>query len=80
MIKIFNISKEAFKRCDAVLPDGWYCKETLIEEELDTYNVSINANIQLTKPSNEDKLYLTDNENKRTIDIDFSDFSTVRIV
>lgn len=79
MIKIFNMSKEVFKKCDAVLQDGWYCKETLIEE-VDTYNVSINANIQLTKPSNEDKLYLTDNENMRTIDIDFSDFSTVRIV
>ena len=79
MIKIFNMSKEAFKKCDAVLPDSWYCHETLIEE-VDTYNVSINANIQLTKPSNEDKLYLTDNENMKTIDIDFSDFSTVRIV
>lgn len=79
MIKIFNMSKEAFKKCDAVLPEGWYCHETLIEE-VDTYNVSINANIQLTKPSNEDKLYLTDNENMKTIDIDFSDFSTVRIV
>ena len=79
MIKIYNMSKEAFKKCDAVLPDGWYCKETLIEEA-STYNVSINANIQLTKPSNKDKLYLTDNENMRTIDIDFSDFSTVRIV
>lgn len=79
MIKIFNMSKEAFKKCDAVLPDGWYCHETLIEE-IDTYNVSINANIQLTKPSNEDKLYLMDNENMKTIDIDFSDFSTVRIV
>ena len=79
MIKIYNISKEAFKKCDAVLPDGWYCKETLIEE-VDTYNVSINANIQITKPSCEDKLFLSDNINMITIDIDFSDFSTVRIV
>ena len=79
MIKIFNMSKKAFTKCDAVLPDGWYSKELLFEEA-DTYNVLINANIQITKPSNEDKLYLTDNDNMRTIDIDFSDFSTVRIV
>lgn len=79
MIKIFNMSKEAFKKCDAVLPDGWYCKETLIEE-VDTYNLSINSYIQITKPSGEDKLFLSDNINMMTIDIDFSDFSTVRIV
>ena len=79
MIKIFNMSKEAFKKCDAILPDGWYCHETLIEE-VDTYNVSINANIQLTKPSNEDKLYLTYNPEARSACIDFSDFSTVRII
>lgn len=79
MIKIFNMSKEAFKKCDAVLPDGWYCKETLIEE-VDTYNLSINSYIQITKPSGEDKLFLSDNINMITIDIDFSDFSTVRIV
>lgn len=79
MIKIYNMSKEAFKMCNAILPDGWYAKDFLIEEA-DTYNISLSSEIQLTKPAAEDKLYLTYNPEVKTACIDFSDFSTVRII
>lgn len=79
MIKIFNMSKKAFKMCDAILPEGWYAKDYLIEEA-DTYNIRLSSEIQLTKPAAEDKLYLTYNPEVKTACIDFSDFSTVRIV
>lgn len=79
MIKIHNISKEAFKICDTVLPDGWYAKEYLIEE-VDTYNITISSEIQVTKPAGMDKIYLSYNPDIKTVEIDFSDFSTVTII
>ena len=79
MIKIHNLSKEAFNICDKILPEGWYAKDYLIEEA-DTYNISLSPTVQITKPAEEDKIYLTYNPELKTAVLDFSDFSTVTII
>ena len=79
MIKIHNLSKEAFKICNAILPEGWYAKDYLIEEA-DTYNISLSPAVQITKPAEEDRIYLTYNPELKTAVLDFSDFSTVTII
>ena len=77
MIKINNLSKSAFKKLDAILPDGWYCKETKIEEA-ETFNLSLSNELQITKIGDEFSILLT--MGFRSAELNFNEFSEMRFI
>lgn len=77
MIKINNLSKSAFKKLDGILPEGWYCKETLINDA-DTFTIALSNEVQITKIGGEFILLLT--VGFRTAELNFNEFSEVRMI
>lgn len=79
MIKINNLSKEAFRKIDACLSKDW-CARDYIVEDGDTFNVTLNSSISIMKPSFADDIYLSTDGDTSVVTLSFSEFSTINII